>query len=85
MYGNLKIEGVPVCKKCGAPKISEFYFDKNGYSHWKYTCPFCDTHKLFDKYQNKSLKELKEKKTKKFRGKKWKIRKLSLERLLFLQ
>lgn len=60
MYGNLKIEGVPVCKKCGAPKISEFYFDKNGYSHWKYTCPFCDTHKLFDKYQNKSLKELKE-------------------------
>lgn len=59
MYENLKVEGVPVCKKCGAPKISEFYFDKNGYSHWKYTCPFCDTHKLFDKYQNKSLKELK--------------------------
>lgn len=60
MYGNLKIEGVPVCKKCGMPKISEFYFDKNGYSHWKYTCPFCDTHELFNKYQNKSLKELKE-------------------------
>lgn len=60
MYRSLKIEGVPVCKKCGMPKKSEFYFDKNGYSHWKYTCPFCDTHKLFDKYQNKSLKELKE-------------------------
>lgn len=60
MYRKLKVEGISVCKKCGMPKISEFYFDKNGYSHWKYTCPFCDTHKLFDKYQNKSLKELKE-------------------------
>ena len=60
MYETLKVEGVPVCKKCGMPKISEFHFDKNGYSRWKYTCPFCDMHELFNKYQNKSLKELKE-------------------------
>ena len=59
MYRKLKVEGISVCKKCGMPKISEFYFDKNGYSRWKYTCPFCDTHELFNKYQNKSLKELK--------------------------
>ena len=60
MYRKLKVEGSSVCKKCGMPKTSEFYFDKNGHSHWKYTCPFCETHKLFNKYQNKSLKELKE-------------------------
>lgn len=60
MYRKLKAEGILVCEKCGMPKTSEFYFDKNGHSHWKYTCPFCDTHELFNKYQNKSLKELKE-------------------------
>ena len=60
MYRKLKVEGISVCEKCGMPKTSEFYFDKNGHSHWKYTCPFCETHKLFNKYQNKSLKELKE-------------------------